>query len=87
MSQHWASRPWKISRWRTEYPEQFPVTVTTIKPEETPMNPKDWNGHVPDDPGLSDYQRGYQQALLDLSFAMLAKIHDDLTVTLERIAA
>ena len=28
MSTHWSARPWKISRWRTEYPEEFPVTVT-----------------------------------------------------------
>ncbi len=51
------------------------------------MNAKDYNGHVPDEPQLSDYQRGYNQALIDIIYAQLAKMREDLAAAVERIAA
>ena len=59
------------------------------------MNEKDYNGYTPDDDTPDDYKReynagysaGYNQAVLDLMFAMIGKMRDDLTATLERIAA
>ena len=39
---------WNTGRWRTEYPEQFPV-ITTRKEcvDNTEIRPIDGNGHVP----------------------------------------
>jgi len=53
------------------------------------MNPKDYNGHVPDCPACqeqsADYRAGYDQAVLDLTYGLLKKMHDDLTATLAKI--
>ena len=59
------------------------------------LRPIDGNGHVPDEDLCADcirrespeYQAGYQQALIDLIFAMVGKMHDDLTAVLEKVAA
>jgi len=55
------------------------------------LRPIDGNGHVPDLSPASDksadYRAGYNQATLDLMYAVLKKMHDDLTATLERLAA
>ena len=38
---------WNTGNWRTEYPEEFPVTV---------LRPIDYNGHVPDEDAEVDQQ-------------------------------
>jgi len=58
------------------------------------LRPIDGNGHVPDEDLCAgcvretpEYRAGYNQALLDLIFAMVGKMHDDLTAVLEKVAA
>ena len=57
MSTHWSTRPWKITKWRTEYPETFPV-ITTRKDTgmDSDLRPIDYNGHVPDEPEANPKQ-------------------------------
>jgi len=60
------------------------------------LRPIDGNGHVPDTDGSAtladrpespDYERGYEQALLDVMYAQLTKMREDLAiaVALDRI--
>ena len=75
--------------WRTEYPEEFPVTISQIKAEENTMEdlrPIDGNGHVPGDDGKSaDYRAGYNQARLDMIAAVLQHCQDNLTEVLAQV--
>ena len=62
------------------------------------LRPIDGNGHIPDTDGMAtpadlreghsaEWHAGYNQALLDFMFTVLKKAHEDLTATLERLAA
>ena len=44
MSAHWAANAWKRSTWRTEWPEEFPVLVSTVKPQVS-LRCGPWNAH------------------------------------------
>ena len=49
------------------------------------MRDIDFNGHIPGDDGHSATISGYNQAMLDMMFAVLTKCHEDLMAVLERI--
>jgi hypothetical protein len=88
--------------WRTEYPDQFPVTTTRKDCVDNDIRPIDGNGHTPDDDQLCacclredpayklGFKEGYEQALLKLAIAMLEQASIDATVLrdqLERLMA
>lgn len=87
--------------WRTEWPEEFPVTTTRKDSVADTIRPIDGNGFTPDldpDPHLDEcdqcaeclradpvYQLGYERGVMDTIGRVLKVAHDNLAETLAKL--